>query len=234
MTGGKIALLITGIVVALLGLAALAGGTALLVLNHTARDSAGFFSTAAEPFAADSYALVSDDANVGTDGPDWLFEKGRLATVRLLGSNADSSREVFIGIGPTRRVRDYLAGTAYTTVRNFELDPFRADYLRSDGSSAPAAPTDQSFWSASASGQGRQTVTWDVRKGNWSVVVMNADASRGVDVRLSVGAKVGFIFWVGLGFAIVGGVLLVLGGFLIYFGVRRRTEPAGAPTLTAP
>ncbi len=39
-------------------------------------------------------------------------------------------------------------------------------------------PTAQHFWAVSASGVGQQTVTWEVREGDWSVVLMNADGSR--------------------------------------------------------
>jgi hypothetical protein len=70
MSGGRIAVLVLGIVVAVLGLAALAGGAALVIGNETQRDSAGFFSTERESFATDSHAIVSENLDVGTDGPN--------------------------------------------------------------------------------------------------------------------------------------------------------------------
>lgn len=222
MSGGRIALLIAGAITTLLALAVAAAGAVLLAVNHTERDSAGFFSTGEETYATDSYAIVSDDLDIGTDGPDWLFEEGRLATVRLRGSSQDPERELFIGIGPTAQVRDYLAGARHAVVTDVELDPFRATYRPVPGTSEPAGPADQSFWRESAQGSGSQSVEWEVAEGNWSAVVMNADASSGVDVRLSLGAKVGFIFWVGLGLVIGGAVLLAGGAAMIIFGVRRR------------
>jgi hypothetical protein len=231
MSGGRIVLLVAGILVSLLALAALAGGAALLVANHTERDSDGFFSTAEEPFGTDSYALVSEEVDIGTDGPDWLFEEGRLATVRLRGSSQEAEREIFMGIGPTTQVRDYLAGTRHDVVSDFDVDPFRATYQPSSGTSAPAEPGSQTFWSASASGSGSHSIEWDVAEGNWSVVVMNADASAGVDVQLSVGAKVGFVFWVGLGLVIFGALLLAGGATMIFFGLRRPT--ISSPTASA-
>ena len=56
------------------------------------------------------------------------------------------------------------------------------------GPPAPAAPASKRIWAASAHGTGMQTVTWDVKHGDWSVVVMNADGSRGVDTGVSAGA----------------------------------------------
>jgi hypothetical protein len=232
MSGGRIVLVVAGILVSLLALAAVASGAGLLVVNHTERDSAGFFSTGQEPFRTNSYALVSEEVDIGTDGPDWLFEEGRLATVRLRGSSEDG-REIFLGIAPASQVRSYLAGTRHDVVTDFDVDPFRATYRSSPGTSAPAEPASQTFWSASASGSGSQSIEWDVAEGNWSVVVMNADASPGVDVELSVGAKVGFIFWVGLGLLIFGVILLAGGATMIFFGLRRpATTPS--PSVSAP
>lgn len=229
MSGSRIVLLVAGSIVTLLALAVLAGGVALLAVNHTERDSAGFFSTAGESYETDSYAIVSDEIDVGTDGPDWVFEEGRLATVRLRGSSQDEGREVFIGIAPTPQVRDYLAGTSHDVLTDVDLDPFRATYRRSPGASAPTEPGDETFWSASARGSGSQSVQWDVAEGNWSVVVMNADASPGVDVRLSLGAKVGFIFWLGVGLVIAGAILLAGGAAMIYFSVRRPVRAMPPP-----
>ena len=116
MSGGRIVLLIVGIVVALLGLAALAGGGVLLALNHTERDSAGFFSTGSESYASESHAIVSDDLDIGADGPDWLFEEGRLATVRV---RAQAPTTVSSSSGSARPLRSASTwpGRAMTSSR---------------------------------------------------------------------------------------------------------------------
>jgi hypothetical protein len=233
MSGGRIALFVAGSLVTLLALAVLAGGAAILAFNHTERDSSGFFSSANEIYATDGYAIVSDELAVGTDGPDWLFEEGRLATLRLRGASERAGRELFIGIAPTAQARDYLAGTSYATVSDLDFDPFQVTYRSSSGASAPGEPGDESFWSASEQGSGTQSLEWDVAKGNWSVVVMNADASAGVDASLSVGAKVGFVFWVGIGLMIGGALLLLWGAALIYLGVRGRARAGPSPAVSA-
>lgn len=222
MTGGRIALLAVGIVALLVGLAALTGGALLLAVNESERDANGFFSTASHSFRTDSHAIVSESLDVGTDGPDWLFESGRLATIRARGSNADAARELFIGVAPTADVRRYLEGTRFATLAEFEIDPFRAGYRASSGTAAPDEPRSQDFWSASTEGAGTQTLEWDVSKGDWSFVLMNADVSRGVDADLTLGAKVPFIFWLGVGLVVGGAILLAGAALIIYFGVRRR------------
>jgi len=234
MTGGRIALLTIGVVAALLSLAALAGGALLLIGNQTERDAAGYFSTASHAFRTDSHAIVSENLDVGTDGPDWLFQEGRLATIRVRGSNADAGRELFIGVARTADVRRYLAGTRYTTLTEFDIDPFRTTYRVSAGASAPPEPGSQGFWRASTEGAGTQTLDWDVSKGDWSFLVMNADASPGVRADLSLAAKVPFILSLGLGLVIAGAVLLAGGGVTLYVGTRRaaRAHPA-APVSAA-
>jgi hypothetical protein len=82
-------------------------------------------------------------------------------------------------------------------------------------------PADQRFWAASAHGPGKQTLTWDVEHGSWSVVVMNADGSRAVDAGVSAGANVPILPAIGWG-ALGGGlVLLVAAGGLVALGVRK-------------
>jgi hypothetical protein len=120
---------------------------------------------------------------------------------------------------------------SFDTVTDVELDPLRATYQATSGAETPGGPESENFWAASATGPGEQTLEWEVAKGDWSAVVMNADASPGVQVRLSLGAKVGFIFWLGLGLLIAGVVLLAGGGVMTYFSLRR---PRSAPAVAKP
>jgi hypothetical protein len=50
-------------------------------------------------------------------------------------------------------------------------------------------PARQSFWVAHTSGSGEQSLTWPVRRGDWTFVVMNADGSPRVDADVAVGAS---------------------------------------------
>jgi hypothetical protein len=94
-----------------------------------------------------------------------------------------------------------------------------------------APPTEESFWAASASGVGTQTLTWKVRDGDWSVVLMNADGSRGVGADVDLGAKLSFLLWVAIGL-LIGGVLVVGGSTALIVLAARRPRPP--PTSPAP
>jgi hypothetical protein len=145
---------------------------------------------------------------------------------------------VFVGVARTDDVDRYLRGTAYTTVTDIDADPFGVwfdpSYRDSTGEARPAPPAKRDFWAASASGAGEQSVEWKVRDGDWSVVVMNADGSRGVDTSVSAGAKLPFVGpagWTSVG---VGLFAAVTAGALLLVGLRgpRRDNPA--PTAVAP
>ncbi|HEY5875818.1 MAG TPA: DUF4389 domain-containing protein, partial [Ilumatobacteraceae bacterium] len=78
-------------------------------------------------------------------------------------------------------------------------------------------------------------LTWEVESGDWTVVVMNADASRGVDVDARLGIKVDWFLPVAIAGMIAGVVLLAGGTALAIVGGRGlarapEPEPAVAPT----
>jgi hypothetical protein len=139
-----------------------------------------------------------------------------------------TDKPVFVGIAPTRDVDRYLHGTSHELVTDVSYSPFNADYARQPGTSLPLSPGAQHFWAASDHGSGERTLTWDVEEGDWSVVVMNADGSRGVDAGVSAGADVPFLSSVGWGLTIGGLVLLVIAATMTVVAVRVR-EPAAVP-----
>ena len=148
--------------------------------------------------------------------------------VRIRGESP-GAKMLFIGIGPEAAVARYLGSVEHANVQDIEFDPFRVEYLRIGGGAPQGPPTEQSFWAASSSGVGTQTVTWKVREGDWSIVLMNADGSRGVVADIDVGAKLSFLIWVAIGL-LLGGVLVVGGSTaLIVLAARSRQAPPARP-----
>ncbi|HET7855684.1 MAG TPA: DUF4389 domain-containing protein [Gaiellaceae bacterium] len=231
MSAGRIALLVTGCFVALLSLASLAGG-GLLVWEHTTqRDEDGYYTTRHETFLTQGYALRSDDLDLGTEGPDWLFEEGRLATIRLQGDSAEPGKQLFFGIGRGDDVERYLDGVDHDVVADVDVDPFDVRYERESGTRTPERPQDQTFWAAS----GVDRVEWEVDEGRWMAVVMNTDASRGIVAEVSIGAKSDLIIWIALILLALGLGLGALAALLIALAVRGApvAAPAAAPGVPA-
>jgi hypothetical protein len=114
--------------------------------------------------------------------------------------------------------------------------PFEIDYEERAvaGKGKPAPPGEQRIWAASVQGAGTQTLEWDVEDGDWSVVVMNADGSRGVNAEVEAGAKVPFLTEIGWTAAGTGAVLLIAAAGLLLLGIRTPRNRPGAGTGLAP
>jgi hypothetical protein len=216
---GHVAAVVAAGLLALVSLGLFVGAGVLLWADGQ-KDAQGFIATGSDPFKTSSPALVTDDLDVDLGGTGWALDRDHYGKVRLQVT-PHNAKPVFVGIAPTRDVDAYLRSTAHSTVTDVDYSPFRAEYRRHGGAERAARPATQPFWAASATGAGRQTMTWDVEDGNWSVVVMNADGSRGVDAGVSAGAKIpdlGTAGWVALGGAIA---LLAAAGGVVALAVRR-------------
>ncbi len=220
-----------GIVV---GVVALVAGGLLVWAYGTQRDD-GFFTTRTERLETVTYAITSDRIDLGADpsSDEHVPDLGDLATVRLQAEPV-ADAPVFVGIGPTDAVDAYLDGVAHARVDRIALGPGKVDYSYVDGGAPAGPPGDESFWAARADGAGRQTLDWAVEPGQWSVVVMNADASPAVGVRASVGVKANWVLPVGLGVAGFGLVSLLGATVLLLVGAiglahRLQQDPPPGP-----
>ena len=215
----RIVPLVFGTIALLVALALLAGG-GVAVWGLSQRDGSGYFTTGSHRISTQSYAFASDGLDIGPDTPGGI---GEFATVRI---QAASTRPVFIGIGRADDVARYLAQAEHAQVTAFDTDPFKLTEHRIAGTAEPSAPAGQNLWRVQASGTGTQTINWPVEKGRWSAVVMNADGSRDVSIALRIGARVSALKWVAIGLLTGGGLLLLVGGSLIYAGTRRQRREA--------
>ena len=214
-----------GAVAAAIGLAALAGGGALVGVHATQRDGDGFYTADPVGLTTPTRALVSEDVDVDLDGVTWLLDDGRLGDLELSATGARDG-PVFVGIGASEDVAAYLDGVARETA---DLGDGSTARVRSPGGLAPAPPASQGFWAASATGTGTQTIVWPVDSGHWSAVVMNADGSAGVTVTTRMGARTDLVLWLGVGALALGGALAAGGAALIVSGRRRRRGDGDAP-----
>lgn len=234
---GRIALTVVGALVVLAGLGLLAGGGTLTWANATQRDDGGFFTSAPSRFTSSGFAITGGEVELSEGVPRRLSSPGDLATFLASGASVNG-KPLFVGIGPSSAVGDYLGNVAHDEIRDLDLHGWKGhltlDYQRRAGSERPGPPGAQSFWSARAAGT-TLSLTWPVQEGTWSIVVMNADGSPGVAADLRLGVKVNFLGWVALGLLAGGAVLLGGGALMMVFGLRRPAarDVAPLPDVTA-
>jgi hypothetical protein len=231
-SGGRIAMVIAGSLLALLAVGAVVLGAYGLWL-HTTQRSDGYVMTSSERFSTGGYALATRTLQISSDVPGVLYGRDWLGDVRIRGESANQARPLFIGIARKRDVDRYLAGVAHSEVVDVDGGPFGTSYrpsYRARSGGKPATPPGRAtFWVARVAGRGSQALTWSVKQGRWAVVVMRPDGSRGVSADLAAGAKLPALLWASIGLLVLG--LLTLGGAaaLIYFGTRERPAPAPPP-----
>jgi uncharacterized protein DUF4389 len=219
--GGRVLLLVLGSIAAIFALLTLAGGCALVAIDQTQRDDDGFIMSPSEDFSSPTYAIVSESAELDTDGAEWALDSF-LGTVRV---RSESERPVFVGIAREADVARYLGDVERDVVSDLEDEP---RYEREDGGAPSGPPGDQTFWAAKASGTGEQTLEWDPEDGDWQLVLMSEDASRGVSSELAIGAELDSVLWIGIGLLAVGALLALAAALAITAGIRRgRRAPPG-------
>jgi hypothetical protein len=231
---GRILLTVFGSVAALVALALLLAAVALGIA-HTQRDADGFFTTSTERHATATHALTHEGVRIGdvSELPDWLDD--RFGQVRVRATSPDGTA-LFVGVGRTADVERYLRGVAHEQVTDFDADPFRTQTRPVAGGAPRGAPGHEAFWARTASGAGTQTLSWELAEGTWSLVLMNADGSRGVAADLELGAEVGFLPAAALLAALLGVLVGLVSVALLVAGLRGGGggEAAGEVSGTLP
>jgi hypothetical protein len=229
MRTGRIILVIIGALLVTAGAATGAAGGAALLAHALLQDSAGYYSTPTERFQTDTAVLV---ASATLESGPWS-DQSPVGTVRVQATSADQA-PLFIGIGPSDQVTGWLAGTTHEELVSVRYWPFRTDTELASGARPVAPAGDQGFWVASASGPGTQTLTWPATDGDWSLVVMNQDASPGVAADLTVGTDSDLLLPAGITLGVLG-VLLLAGGLVtMLVTLARGGAGAGGAGPTAP
>jgi hypothetical protein len=221
MRTSRVVMLVVGVLLALTGLASGAAGTGVLVAYGSGGDADGFLTSPAFDLETETYAVTAEELELVEAPGDWTPWGDRL-DLRVTVSSSD--RPVFVGIAPRAVVTAYLDGVAHDELQRLGL--LGTTYRAHPGERAPAPPSTETFWVESVEGTGRQTLTWPAEVGRWSVVVMNADASPGVTVETTAGARTALLFPIGVGLLIAALVLLGAGTALIVTAVA--TSRGGA------
>jgi hypothetical protein len=217
----RVGSLIAGSIAAVLAVLLLAPGVWALWVDRIDRGRGGFVSIGTTKLNTGTYAIRSP---LTGDGPRWLYGSTVFGTGRVRATS-QNEQPMFVGIARSSDVARYLDTTGYATIQHLA-----SDELTTHQGGAPAAtPTQLPIWAASTVGSGRQTLLWKPRSGDWSIVLMNADASPGVALRGDVAAKLPVLPWVAAGLLLAGAVLAGIAGWFLVRGIRvdRRTPRSG-------
>ena len=210
----------------LIGLGLLVVGIVVIAAYAFGRDD-GYFNTDRKPLRSATYAITTEEIDLGADELDWAPE-GILGNVRV---QVESEKPVFVGIGPDDDVDRYLGSVGHAELIDFGGD--RPDYEPHRGGAPRTRPSEQSFWVAYSEGSGEQALTWDAEFGRWTAVVMNADAARGIDVEADAGVKLDWAIWAGLGMFVVG-LLMTAGAVVVILLIGRGASRDSARTDGSP
>lgn len=225
-TGARVAGLIVSSIAALIGLAFLFGGLVLVAVHGFARDDDGYYASDKEELRSPAYAITTDEIDLGADVAEDV-PADLLGTLRVRAQGLDGGA-IFLGIGGSAEVQRYLSRVAHSELVDFKQG--RAVFAQVRGRAAPRPPGGEDIWVAQSDGPGEREIKWDVEAGTWTVAVLNGDGSRGVAVAADIGAKIGWVLWVGIGFAVAGLVMTGTGVALIMVVGRRasRDQPPAA------
>lgn len=176
----------------------------------------GVTSTGPVRAVTSSSALVADPRGVDAGLPRTVD----LTSLELQVSDVNRG-EVFLGVGPAQDVLAYLSGSPYDVARGLDGRARDLEPVTVAGTGAPSPPGAQSFWTQQVTGTGNQSLTVVVAGRDELVVVMNADASNPIDVRLEASVEAAWIGLAGVAGIAGGGALLLLGLWLL---VARRQD----------
>jgi hypothetical protein len=209
--------LVAASIFCVLALILLAAGGWALWMDQIDRDSSGFITIGeTTELQTETHAIISE---LRGDGPRWLYGSEILGDARVRATSQNEG-PVFIGIAPTSDVYRYLGSAGYATIDHLET----ADLTNHPGGVLSDPPAQESIWVASTEGTGQQTLLWTPRDGDWSIVLMNADATSGVAIAGDVSAEFPALPWLAGGLLIAGAAVAALGGWLLIRGIRGEPE----------
>jgi hypothetical protein len=120
---------------------------------------------------------------------------------------ASPGTPTFLGVGPSPAVAAYLRGAPIDVIAQIDW-PGAARTTHVDGHRQPSPPGAQPFWAIADEGDA-PSLHWVATPGDWTLVVMTAEATQPVDV--TAGGSITISALGPLGFVALGVALAILG-----------------------
>ena len=232
-TPGRVISVILGPLLALTSAGLIAGGAGLLWASGTQRDADGFLTSNTVRLSTGGYAVASDNVALEGAGPSWAYPDAVIGSVRVRAESATAGQDIFIGVGRTADVERYLSTVQYATISRIAIGTGQQiTYTDHSGGAPGSAPARAGIWMEQASGPGRQALIWSPEAGDWTFVVMNADASSAVVADADMAGDIPALPWLGAGLLALGLVMLAAGALLIGIGAGRAVAAARTATPT--
>ncbi|GAA0977440.1 hypothetical protein GCM10009555_038620 [Acrocarpospora macrocephala] len=213
-TSGAILAVLSGSVLALVAAGTAFAGIGAATL-HFHRDSDGFIAVDAGPVTTTTYAITTGDVRLTTPGARFL--RDYVGRIRIEAHSTGTP--VFIGVAPTAAVDRYLGNVAHDQLRQLGQS---SQHLRHGGSQPAAPPLGQHFWAAQSDGS---TLSWETEPGEWTLVLMNADATPGVTADLRLAAAVPALGGLTAGLLATSALFALTGAGLILLGLHLAAPP---------
>jgi hypothetical protein len=222
---GRTVAFVSGLTVLLLAALAIVAGAIVLIVDQVRRDD-GYLTSDTIMLKTDGYAVATGTIDLDGINAGWS-DHSLLGDARL---RVTGTRPVFVGVAPADKAAAYLSGIEHATVDDIAgTDPA---YQQHAGGAPGSQPAGSDIWTAQTTGTGLQTLVWPLDEGEWTLVVMNADGSRGIDAAADVGATVPVLRQTG-GWLLGGGLLFAVIGVLLVWLPRRTTPVPDQPVLTS-
>ncbi|KFF60559.1 hypothetical protein JF66_03510 [Cryobacterium sp. MLB-32] len=226
-------MIIVGSLITSIGLGTLLGGTVTALVTAQQGEN-GFLNSPSTTLSVASYAITSEP--IQTAGMTATADG--FATLRVQAASLQADQPIFMGIARTSDVNGYLEAVRHSEVASLNSIPGSVVYRVLPGSETPAPPGEQDFWQISIAGTGTQQLIWDSGDGmtadNWTIVIMNEDASPGVDVVANAGLRSDLFAPLAAALIIGGLIGLLIGIALIVvaatsLGRRQPKDTPGSP-----
>ena len=216
---GVLALIVGGLI-GLASLGLLTAGAGLAISYAVGQNDDGFVTSPTVDMSSDGYALTTSEIDLASSPGEWW--PSRFGDVQVTVESADDAA-VFVGIAPSDALDDYLSGVNRDVVTDVE-STIVYDTVGSDP--LTVAPTAVDFWVSSATGTGEQTLEWPLEQGAWTLAVINADGSEGVDVRASGGIRIEAVWAIAAGLVFLGLIGAMISAVLVVVAVRQPSQDA--------
>lgn len=215
----KVALIVVGALLSLLGISFAAGGA--LLLSTSGPDGTALEAGLGE-YEEETSALVVNGFSLTQQTP---LPDSQLAF--LVSAASRNGKDLFVGFAPSERVKEYLRGSSYTVVRNLG-SASAATTASVFGDRQLAIPDTQAFWASQGSGSTAQA-EWEPTTTGSSLVIMNVDASPGVAAVVTASLRSPLVRAGAIALLGAGAMATVIGMILVVLGVRANSRRASAP-----